>query len=218
MAKAWSKEEIAILREIAASGETLISQMDRLPGRTWYAARSKGVKCGIHFSEATAWTEEEKQILKKIWRGSQSIKLGLKQLPHRSYDAAKGEAQRLGLTRPTKKLGRTGYSYVETVIAGILAEGVPMTINDLVKTSGHSYHAIDSILRRRRGTAFHIDSYTRISTFGDVAARWMVGGGKDAERPPRKSPSQSCREYRLRQQLKRGGFNPFLTIAQQVAE
>ncbi len=217
MAKAWSKEEMSILREIAASGQTLISQMDRLPGRTWYAARSKGAKEGIQFTEATAWTEEEKEILRKIWRGSQSIKVGLKQLPHRSYGAAKGEAQRMGLTKPTKKIGRTGYSYVETVIERILADGVPMTIKDLVKTSGHSYHAIDSILRRRRGTAFHIDSWTRMSTFGDHAARWTVGGGKDADRPPPKPRAQSCREHRLRQQLKRGGFNPFLTIAQQVA-
>jgi hypothetical protein len=217
MAKAWSQEEIAILRDIGASGQPLIGQMDRLPGRTWFAARSKGAKLRILFSEATAWTPEEQKILRKIWRGTESIKVGMKQLPHRSYTAAKGEAQRLGLTGRRKKLGRTGYSYVETVIAAILADGMPMTIKDLVKTSGHSHHAIDSVLRRRRGTAFHIDSWSRMSAYGNVAARWTVGGGKDAERPPRKSSTQSCREWRFRQQLKRGGANPFFTIAQQVA-
>jgi hypothetical protein len=50
MAKAWSQEEIAILRDIAASGQPLIGQMDRLPGRTWFAARSKGAKLRILFS------------------------------------------------------------------------------------------------------------------------------------------------------------------------
>ncbi|WP_250467650.1 hypothetical protein [Caballeronia sp. GAFFF2] len=215
--KRWSDEEKAVLREIYDAEACLSENMHRLPGRTFHSAKSKASKYGMAIANERFWSEEEKAILAKIWRGKQSIKVGLKQLPGRSYDSARAEAQRLGLTYRKKKLGRTGYSHLESVVAAILEEGIPLTIKEMVERTGHSFHGIETVLRRRHGRAFHIAGYQRMSQYGNLTARWMVGKADDAVKPPRKSASQACREWRFRQQLKRHGHNPFSTIAQQVA-
>jgi hypothetical protein len=216
MAKAWSREEEAILTEISRSTNSLLSQMHRLPGRSWPAARTHASRIGIAMTEARAWSEEEREILRQIWRGKESIKVGMKRLPGRTYIAAKGEAQRLGLCGKRKRPGRTGYSWVDTAICRVLDANDAMSIGELAKETGASIAAIGKILRSARGKRFHVGGWSRASSVGDWTMKWSLGGGPDAPKPRPKSSRQTCRDWRERKRIRNGEVNPFSTVIAQV--
>lgn len=217
--KRWSQAEDAVLAAIVKEGLSLISQMHRLPGRSHAAAKNYASKMDMLLSGATAWTPEEQSILRKIYRGKESIKLGVSRLlPNRSYLAAKGEAQRLGLSGTKKRVGRTGYSWVERAIETVLdATSEQLSTKQLAEKTGASINAISKILAKQRGKKFRVGAWTRTGNVGDWTGMWELGKGPDAPRPPRRSNTQNCRNYRRKQQIRAGHVNPFATIVQQVA-
>lgn len=217
-ARRWSPAEEAILVEISKSDLSLISQMHRLPGRSWDAARNHASRIGIALRAAEVWSPEEVRILKKIWRGSESIKVGVARfLPHRGYLAAKGEAQRLGISGCKGRSGRTGYSWIARACEDALQDGARLTVIQLADRLGASRSAVHKALLRQHGTKFRVGDWVRFSTFGDLAGLWEVGVGPDAERPPRKTASVSNRDSRERRMIRAGQGNPFFSLINQVA-
>lgn len=216
MPKAWSTEEEATLKAISLSTDSLLSQMHRLPGRSWAAARTHASRIGIAMTEARAWSEEEREILRQIWRGKQSIKVGMRRLPGRTYIAAKGEAQRLGLCGKRKRPGRTGYSWVEVAICCVLDAADALSIPEISRETGASIAAVGKILRKQRGKRFHVGGWSRASAVGDWTMRWSLGAGPDAPKPLPKSSRQTCREWREKRRIRGGEINPFSALINQV--
>lgn len=209
----WSDDEIATMARIAAAGETLISQMHRLPGRTWAAARIVASREGIVFKDSVTWSADEQARLRKIYRSNESIKLGVRRLlPGRSYLAAKGEAQRLGLSGTKPRTGRTGYSWIERALEAALADGSRMTAKQLAAITGASINAIGKVLAKNRGTKFRVADWSHAG----AAALWELGSGPDAPRRARRTSAEACRAYRQRQRIRAGHVDPFATLIQQV--
>ncbi|MBN3848164.1 hypothetical protein G3N58_15185 [Paraburkholderia sp. Ac-20342] len=217
MGAKWSKAEEAILIEVSQSGVTLLSQMHRLPGREWNAAKCHASRMGINLSGFVAWTPEERATLRDIWAGSLSIKVGMKRLPNRSYDAARAEAMRLGILGKRGRTGRIGYAFVKPAIEAALKDSSPLRADQLAKLTGATVRQINKVLSAGRGQTFRVDSWMRKSTFGDVAARWALGNSADAERPAPKTSAQCCREYNQRVLVRAGQFDPFASLVMQVA-
>lgn len=217
-ARRWSPAEEAILVEISKSDLSLISQMHRLPGRSWDAARNHASRIGISLRAAEVWSPEEIRVLKKIWRGDESIKAAVARLlPHRGYLAARGEAQRLGISGRKARTGRTGYSWVARACEEILQDGQRLSIVQLAERTGASNNAVHKALSKQQGSKFRVGEWVRLSTFGDLAGLWELGSGPDAARPPRKSAAVANRESRERRMIRAGQGNPFFSIMKQVA-
>lgn len=218
MAKRWADEENATIEAIAKEGLTLISQMHRLPGRTWNAAKIQASRLDVSISAAVVWTPRDREKLHRIYASNESIKVGLRRLlPHRSYLAAKGEAQRLGLTGTKTRLGRTGYSWVERAIESVLEDGQRLTVKQLAAKTGASINAIDKIVAKLRGKKFRVGDWTRAAGVGNWAGMWELGAGPDAPRPPRKTATECCRTSRERQRIRAGQINPFASLLEQVS-
>lgn len=216
--KRWSPVEKAAIAQIAKEGVHLIDSMDRLPNRTYEAAKIYASKHGIKFGSNAPWTEEERALLRQIYRSKESIKVGVHRLlPNRGYISAKGEAQTLGLAGTKKRTGRTGLSWVERAVENLLEQSDLLTNREIVQKTGASISSIDRALRRMHGKKAHIGGWTRPFGNGDYAARWAIGGGADAPRPPRKTVRDACRTYRIKQQIRAGHIDPFATLIQQVA-
>lgn len=213
----WTNEEDAVLAAIAKEGLTLISQMHRLPGRSYFGAKIEASRVGIALSQGSPWSPAERATLKRIYKGNESIKAAVcRLLPQRGYLAAKGEAQRLKLGGTITRHGRDGYSWVENAIAALLEDGARMTVKQLTAEIGASANAVDKALNRKRGKKFRVGDWTRTSIHGDWAGMWELGAGDDATRPAPKTPSQSAREWRARKRSGVPGHNPFATSMCQV--
>ncbi|MBB2928371.1 hypothetical protein [Paraburkholderia silvatlantica] len=214
----WSPEEKAVLKAIAGERLTLISQMHRLPGRTWEGAKNQAAKLDISLSEAMKWTPRERKLLAQIYRSKESIKQGVRRLlPHRNYVEAKGEAQRIGLSGKKMRRGREGYSWVWEAIERALADGQSMTCAQLMVATGASRNSIDKLLARYHGKKVRVGDWARSGRCGNLSAKWELGVGPDALKPPRKTASIACREYRERQAVRAGRVDPFASLVRQVS-
>lgn len=213
----WSEQEDAVLREVGATDVTLLSQMHRLPGREWNAAKCRAAKLGISLLNRVEWTAEERQILREIWASNLSIKIGMKRLPHRSYDAARSEAQRLGIGGKRGTTGRTGYAFVQPAIEAALRKESPQRADQLAFVTGATIRQVHKVLRAGHSKVFRIDGWVRKATFGDPAACWALGSAPDAPRPDPKPAHVSQKESAARMRVRRGRFDPFATLVMQVA-
>lgn len=216
--KRWSDAEKRELAKIAEGGKPLISQMHRLPGRTWEAAKTRASLEGLLLNECDPWPDEDRETLRQIYAGNESIKLGVRRLlPHRSYASAKSEAARLGIAGEISRAGRYGYSWVALAMESALANGARLTVKQLAARTGASIDTVHNKLSKYRGVKFRIGEWTRETLTGDWAARWEIGVGPDEPRPARKTATESCRDYRARQRMRAGPANPFHTLVAQVA-
>ncbi|WP_321953132.1 hypothetical protein [Paraburkholderia bannensis] len=217
--KAWSPEEMQVLRDVSRNPISLRSQMHRLPGRTLVAAKSQASKCGIPLKGSRFWSPEEVEILKRIWAGTESLKVALaRDLPGRDYHSARSEAQRLGLTadQPGGRTGREGYSWLLPVIVRILSAGVPMTVNQLASETGANPGSIGFLMREHHGKTFRIGAWAR--PIDKWTACWALGTEADVQKPAPKGGRAAVRAYRHRKQVrKHAAANVFASIAQQVA-
>jgi hypothetical protein len=214
--KRWSDDEDATLEAIAKEGVPLISQMHRLPGRTWESAKSHATVKGFRFKEV--WSDAEREILRQIYAGNESIKLGVsRHLPGRSYASAKAEAARLEIAGAVSRGERTGYSWIDRSIEALLVAGARMTVRQLAKQIGAQARSVHNLLSKMRGTKYRIAEWTRETLTGDWAARWELGVGPDARRPARMTATECCRGYRQRLRMRAGAANPFASLVQQVA-
>jgi hypothetical protein len=213
----WAEEEDAVLRDVAESDVTLISQMHRLPGREWNAAKCRASKLGLALSNHVEWSDEERAILREIWASDTSIKVGMKHLPRHGYDDARSEAQRLGISGKRGRAGRIGYAYVKPAIEAALKKDSPQRADQLAAATGATIRQVHKVLRAGHSTVFRIDGWFRKATFGDPAACWALGNAPDAPRPNPKPAHVSQKESAARMRVRHGRFNPFATLVMQVA-
>lgn len=217
--KAWSEEELAVLRDVSRNCITLASQMHRLPGRTITAAKCQASKSGISLKGDAFWTTREVEILKRIWYGKESLKVALaRELPHRTYNGARSEAARLGLTANFDggRTGRNGYSWLLPSIERVLADGEMRTAALIAREVGVTERSVGQVLRLHRGRAFRVAGWTWPTD--KWAACWSLGAEPDVPKPAPKGSRAATRAYQQRQRIRRhAGANVFASIAQQVA-
>ncbi|MFM0243801.1 hypothetical protein [Paraburkholderia sediminicola] len=215
--KRWSDEENAVLADISREQLTLVSQMHRLPGRNWDAARNQASRIGVTFGDARAWTPQERALLKRIYASNESIKVGVRRhLPDRTYITAKGEAQRMGLTGTKTRRGRAGYSWVEIAIEAALQDGRRLSANQLQERTGACKGGILKLLAKHHGKKFRIGDWMRSFSVGRYTALWELGSEPDAPRPASKTSTECCRTWRERKKARAGQINPFAGLVQQV--
>lgn len=220
MAAKWTEEEKQVLLDVSKNAINLLSQMHRLPSRTYEGAKCYASKHGIPLTAADAWSNEERATLRRIWRGKESLKRALDRLlPRRSYSSARSEAQRLGLTAASSRgrKGRTGYSWLLPSIKRVLrAHGEPMTVKELAEATGANLRSVGQLLKQYHGKKFRIGGWAR--SLGKWAAQWEVGTKADEPKPAPKTREEVARAYRARRRIRNcGSFNPFASLVEQVA-
>jgi hypothetical protein len=210
----WSEAEDEILRDIYST-RSLVTQLHRLPGRTFPGARMRAKRLGLADPGFNAWTPEEDEIIRRAYANGTPIKVAIRDLPGRLPRATISRAERIGLTG--KFNGKTGssFSWVEQAVRNALEDGIPLTVRQLADATGASLPGLNYIVRKLHRNAIYIDGWT---PFGNGhAARWMLGNKRDAAKPSAKPAAESCRQWRARRKLRTTGFNPFATAMQQVA-
>jgi hypothetical protein len=210
----WTAAEDDILREIYRT-RSLVSQMHRLPGRSFEGARMHAKRLGLADPAFNSWTPDEDEILRRAYANGTPIKVALRDLPGRQPRAAIARAQRIGLTGTFSGITGSSFSWVEQAVRSALEDGFPMTIRQLAEVTRASLPGINYTVRRLHGNGLYIEGWDRSGN--SHAARWMLGTKRDAKRPARKRSADSCRQWRARQKLAVGGFNPFAIAMQQVA-
>jgi hypothetical protein len=218
-AKRWSPLEDAILLGISKRGETLVAQVHRLPGRSYDGAKKRASELGITF-RATPWTERERAILRRIYKSDESVKHAVARLlKNRTYAMAKSEAQQLGISGTKGERRVYGYSAIFRGVERLLAGGRMESMTVLAEELGVTVSGVRSAILRQHGKRIRIGDYRRVNG-GGLADLWVLGSGPDAQRPPRKTPSEACRSYRQRLRIRDGAFNPFAglgNLPQQVS-
>lgn len=210
----WTMEEDRILREIYST-RGLVSQIHRLPGRSFNAARMRAHRIGLADPAFNAWTPEEDEVVRRAYANGTPIKVAVRDLPGRKPRATIARAERLGLTGKFNGITGSTFSWVEQALRSALEEGIPLTVRQLAAATGASLPGLNYTVRRLHGSGIYIESWA--STSNGHAARWMLGNKRDAQRPVPKRAADSCRQWRARQKLKTTGFSPFAIAMQQVA-
>lgn len=211
----WTPAEDVILSEIYRSGR-VVDQISRLPGRTHRACIQRAVILGLSKAKPSLmWSAEEDALIRAGYAAGTPVKQILRDLPGRTDRATKSRAVRLGLSGKFK--GKTGsdYSWIEAGARRLLDDGMPMTCNAIAEALGASKPGTVHMLRRVHGKSFYIAGWERAR--GTWAAMWMVGKKQDAPRPIPETNAVRCRRARARRRIRTGGFNPFATLAMQVA-
>jgi len=215
--RAWQDHENEQIKRLAEQGLTLIENMHLLPGRTHDAAKCQASRLGISLTEAEAWSKEDRKILRAIYAGKESIKAEVRRLlPHRGYGAARREARLLGIAGSKGRAGRSGYSWVFAAIEIALEDGRKLTSNQLIAVTGASKNAVNTVLRNNHGKKIRIGDWTRENKVGNFSGLWELGAGPDAPKPPKKSSTAACRDFRARKRALAGHFDPFAGLVQQV--
>lgn len=216
-AKGWSDEEKATLRKICESGDTLLSQMHRLPGRTYDAAKAiASRKLGVSSSGVVAWTDAEREILKEIWSSEVPIKIGLRRLPGRSYDSARGMAAHMELPDKVRAPKGCAGSWLTNAIDRELELRSPQSAQQLAERIGANKGSIRKILNAHRRSKYRISEWTRRSVFGNPIGMWELDSERDTRRPKPMGKAEYNRRHRIRQQMKVGQTNPFAVAMSQV--
>jgi hypothetical protein len=94
-----AEKEVVLLQYNKATKEELL---DRLPGRTWTAIKSKANRYGLQFL-FSSWSVEEETVLRNCY-GITPIRLFQKLLPQKSYEQIRYRAHQLGLKADPKRM------------------------------------------------------------------------------------------------------------------
>lgn len=214
MRAAWSPEEDTILADIYRAGR-VIDQIARLPGRTHRACIMRAIRLGISEVKPSTWAASEDAIIRAGYRKGTPVKELLAQLPGRTHRGTIARAQRIGMSGRFD--GKTGsaYSWIEQAARELLDNDVPMTCRAIADAVGASRIGTTHMLRRVHGKSFYIAGWERAGSCW--AAAWLVGRKQDAPKPIPDTNAARCRRARARQRIRTGGFNPFASLANQVA-
>lgn len=158
------------------------------------------------------WTKEEEDKLREIYASGRTIKECADMIPTRTLEAIRAHCWHLGFA-PRGSLSRSHYRWVERAIVRVLSEGAPLTVLELAKATGASYHRIRITMYEGRGTKWHVAGYTRVYARGTQSPKWAIGPGEDAPKPGTLSTEEYNRRARVRMKMKSGKANPFLTAA-----
>lgn len=213
----WTESEIATLRALSEKRLPIVQNMHLLPGRTIQGAKSLASKLKISLAGADDWTPEDIAVLRKIYRTKRSIKLQVAELlPHRTYVSAKAEARRLGIAAKehTGTGGRKGYSWVLRSVEMLLERDGPATSKELARKCGGNERTINALIKANR-KRFYVAGWSGAAQ--NLAVRWDLGNLPDVPKPPRVTPNEASRVYRLKRRIRAGSINPFEGLILQVA-
>lgn len=211
MKQFWTKEEDALLCEEFSKGESIAKIVELFPGRTVASVKCHASRLGLEHQSYREWKPEEDAILREIWFAPRNIKTGLHRLPDRSYDAAKTRAMRLGLGLKVAAQSGTR-SWVMRAVAKLLSNGVEMTTKEIAAITGIDRKSVQDALAQWRGVEFHVSGWER-SDRNHTSMKWSIGVGEDAPKPMPKTIEECRRNYRERQRIAKGIFNPFAAAA-----
>lgn len=217
----WTNRECEILAHGWTEGIPTRELAGMLPGRS-----ESSVRCHARWAKlvrgnpaAARWTEQEDEILRKMWKSKGSLKSKLGMLPGRTWRALLERGRKLGLTRRGGKNHSTCYSRVRNDIEDALRKFGPMTARELSEIVKADQKYVGMLLRAGVGDKYHVTEWTRprLSGSGSHAPRFAIGKGSNAPKPAIKSAAQCKKDWVRRQQVKAGRFNPFASLAMQVA-
>jgi len=208
----YSDDEMKALAEISKQKLVLKNHMHHFPGRSYEALKEKCQRMGILVIRVDGWTEEDDEVLREIYQSNSTIKASLgKRLPRHSYTAAKTRARILGLAGSKAPCTDMSKSVIKAAMVNLLSKGQPMTSRTIRMKLGSCRDWVNKILNAGHSTEFYIADWERVGVHG-VAPLWLAGNLPDAPRLPRKDISQSKREYKRRQVVKKGEFNPWAQL------
>lgn len=208
----YSEEELSALAQIGNNKLVLKDHMHLFPNRSYEALKDKCQSMGLKVLRVDGWTEEDDEILREIYQSNSTIKASLgKRLPRHSYTAAKTRARVLGLAGRKASCTDKSKSVVKMAMVSLLSKGQPMTSKMIAIQLASSRDWVNKILHAGHGTEFYIAERVRVGVHG-VAPLWLAGDLPDAPPLPRKDMAQSKREYKRRQSLKKGDFNPWVKL------
>jgi hypothetical protein len=153
------------------------------------------------------WTPDEDTILIDIYAGNGCIKAQMHRLPGRTYIGAKNRAVRLNLDHKGP-ITDGSLSWIKAAIVIELEKGIPLSAASLCRIIGASRAGIKPVLKRWHRKGFRVAGWERAGEHGWLP-KYALGDELDAPKPQPKSLRQACRDWRLRQRIATGQFNPF---------
>jgi hypothetical protein len=220
MASAWTLEEDQALRALWMASGSIAANAHMVPGRTIAAIKKRAALLSLGFRTNQVerlWRPEEDAVIREAWNQPGAMKLLTAKLPDRSTGSILQRSRRLGLTGARGSLRAPKYSWCLQVIEDALRKHQPLTARQIAACTDASYERAGQILGKYRGDRFHVEGWIRESAFGCWSARWALGDGEDAPRPPRRATSDVAREWRKRAKLRAARGNPFASMIQQVS-
>lgn len=212
MSKDWTPEEDAIVRDIYAAGKAIKCHLDRLPGRSYDAVKTRAYRLGVRKHESKPWTKKESRILKKIWTADGNLKAASRQLPGRTYEAILTQAGRLGI--PAGKHRNDKYlSWVDELIVDFLEKGGAFTAEEIATHIKASPRQVRAMLKRGKNQKYHIDSWRMIGHARVMV--WAHGKEADETRPAAQTKSEECKAWRAKQ-TRKNKKNPFAVLMSQI--
>lgn len=217
----WTNHESETLARGWTEGIPTRDLAEMLPGRS-----ESSVRCRARWAKlvrgnpiAARWTEEEDEILRRMWKSKGSLKSKVGILPGRTWRSLLERGRKLGLTRRGGKNHSTGYSRIRNDIEDAIRKFGPMTARELSEIVEADQKYIGMLMRAGVGEKYYVTEWTRPrqSGSGSHAPRFAIGKRPNAPKPAIKSDAQCKRDWVRRQQVKAGRFNPFATLAMQVA-
>ncbi|WCM21391.1 hypothetical protein NDK50_08065 [Paraburkholderia bryophila] len=156
------------------------------------------------------WSPEEDAILADIYSNERAVKHQANRLPGRSYPAMKARAVRLRLEHK-KPVTDGSLSWIKPAIIAALSKGVPLSAASLNEITGASRAGLKPVLKRWHRVEFRIAGWERAGAHGWLP-QFALGNEPDVPKPQPKSMVQACREWRERQRIAQGKFDPFASF------
>lgn len=141
------------------------------------------------------WSPEEEALLRKHWGNGEPTKTVAALFPGRSASAVlkHGYDMELG----PRECRRECFSPVWEGIKRALAGGAKMTANELAAHLKVSAHAVTTQLEKHHGTEVRVGGYASVHK-SPAVNRWVLGAGRDATKPRRKTKQEINRAYSRR--------------------
>jgi hypothetical protein len=214
----WTPEEKERLSVWWATDVSIADFAVHFPGRAPASIEKIGQKIGLPKRRIEReWKLEEDAEVRALWFEPGPLKTLCARVPGRSADAIKMRGKKLGLPTNRGALKRSRFSWVTKVINEELAKGVPLAVFELATLTKASEERINDLLARgKKANLYHVVSYVRRSGVGNWAGRWVLGAGKDAEKPKAVPKAAIARKTYAKKRRKAGQVNPFLAAAGMV--
>lgn len=218
----WTDREDAAIRSFWNADGIIESHIHQLPGRTRHSViqRARVLKLGPRHHACVAWTPAEDELLRLVWSGKGSLKSNLHRIPGRTWRGCLVRARTIGLNARTAKQRASTYSWVDEEVERILSNKGALTVRQISEQTTASRVAIQQALRRNHHKKYHIEGWTRTrpNGVGSWWPKWAIGADDDVPKPKKKSPAQVTREWRAKQKIKAGEYNPFAIAMNQVIQ
>jgi hypothetical protein len=197
----WTSDEDAAIRAGFEGGKSWKEISGGIPGRTWIAARNRGVKLGLKLREAgIPWTADEDARLRAGVEAGESWNTIAGELPGRNGVMAKERARRLKIERGEKQV-QVAWTEAEDaeIRAGVAAGETTKEI--ATKLPGRTLSAVEARTSRLREDGGVRERWTEAE---DAALREGFASGKSWKEIAKDFPgrTQEAVKKRGQKQLK----------------